>query len=115
MSKHQSHPSHEHTHGADCGHQAIRHGDHTDYLHDGHLHRAHGDHVDECTVESGAANPSSCAPGHSCAGHASGHRHGASCGHPVVPHGDHSDYLVGDHLHHEHGGHCDDHGAIRVV
>jgi hypothetical protein len=30
-----------------------------------------------------------------------------------VPHGDHTDYLVGGPLHHPHGGHCDDHGALR--
>jgi hypothetical protein len=32
-----------------------------------------------------------------------------------VPHGDHTDYLVGDHLHHPHGDHCDDHGALRLA
>jgi len=32
-----------------------------------------------------------------------------------VPHGDHTDYLVGDHLHHPHGDHCDDHGRVEVV
>jgi UDP-2,3-diacylglucosamine pyrophosphatase LpxH len=32
-----------------------------------------------------------------------------------VPHGDHVDYLVGGHLHHPHGDHCDDHGPVRVV
>jgi hypothetical protein len=31
-----------------------------------------------------------------------------------VPHGDHTDHLVAGHLHHEHGGHCDDHGPINV-
>jgi hypothetical protein len=30
-----------------------------------------------------------------------------------VPHVDHIDYLVGDHLHHPHGDHCDDHGSIQ--
>jgi UDP-2,3-diacylglucosamine pyrophosphatase LpxH len=30
-----------------------------------------------------------------------------------VPHGDHVDYLVAGHLHHPHGGHCDDHGPVR--
>jgi UDP-2,3-diacylglucosamine pyrophosphatase LpxH len=25
------------------------------------------------------------------------------------------DYLVGGHLHHPHGDHCDDHGPVRVV
>jgi hypothetical protein len=26
--------------------------------------------------------------------------HGPGCGHEAVPHGDHVDYLVDDHLHH---------------
>jgi hypothetical protein len=25
------------------------------------------------------------------------------------------DYLVGGHLHHPHGDHCDDHGPVEVV
>jgi hypothetical protein len=37
----------DHTHGPDCGHEAVPHGDHVDYLHDGHRHAAHGDHYDE--------------------------------------------------------------------
>jgi hypothetical protein len=24
------------------------------------------------------------------------------------------DYLVSDHLHHAHGGHCDDHGRVEM-
>jgi hypothetical protein len=115
MSEHKTHASHTHVHGAGCGHQAIRHGDHTDYLHDGHLHRAHGDHVDECALESGGKNPGNCTPGHSCGGHAADHQHGADCGHPAIPHGDHTDYLVAGHLHHAHGDHCDDHGPISLA
>ncbi len=38
---------HEHDHGPDCGHLAVRHGDHVDYVHDGHRHAAHGEHYDE--------------------------------------------------------------------
>jgi zinc transport system permease protein len=38
---------HEHVHGPDCGHRAIRHGDHVDYVHDGHRHAVHGGHYDE--------------------------------------------------------------------
>jgi hypothetical protein len=33
----------------------------------------------------------------------------------MVPHGDHADYLVSGHLHHAHGGHCDDHGAVSAA
>ena len=42
------HDNHDHEHGEDCGHVAVKHGDHIDYEHDGHLHRVHGKHVDEC-------------------------------------------------------------------
>ena len=37
----------DHTHGPDCGHEAVPHGDHTDYLVAGHLHHPHGDHCDD--------------------------------------------------------------------
>ena len=39
--------THEHEHGADCGHPAIEHGDHVDYVHHGHRHAPHGSHYDE--------------------------------------------------------------------
>ena len=38
---------HQHHHGPDCGHVAVRHGDHVDYVHDGHRHAEHGAHYDE--------------------------------------------------------------------
>lgn len=38
---------HNHVHGDDCGHPAVRHGDHVDYVHDGHRHAPHGEHYDE--------------------------------------------------------------------
>ena len=38
---------HDHLHGDDCGHPAVRHGDHVDYVHDGHRHAPHGRHYDE--------------------------------------------------------------------
>lgn len=102
------HADHPHQHGAGCGHTAVRHRDHVDYLHEGHLHHAHGDHVDEHVIEISATNPDNCTPQHSCAGHV----HGPGCGHEAVPHGNHVDYLVEGHLHHPHGGHCDDHGPL---
>jgi hypothetical protein len=113
--EHATHGEHAHAHGAGCGHRAIQHESHTDYLHDGHLHHEHGDHVDECRVGSGMGNPTACTPSHSCAGHAKGHTHGAGCGHEAMPHGDHTDYLVGEHLHHPHAGHCDDHGGVKTA
>ena len=109
---HSTHEGHSHAHGPDCGHVAIRHGGHVDYLHDGHMHHDHEGHVDECQIEIGATNPEACRP---AAAGESGHAHGADCGHPAVPHGDHTDYLVDGVLHHPHGDHCDDHGRVDVV
>jgi hypothetical protein len=112
---HRTHDAHAHTHGKDCGHKAIQHDGHVDYLHDGHLHHSHDGHVDECTLEVSSKNPSACTPAHACAAHDASHAHGPGCGHDAVPHGDHVDYLVAGHLHHAHGGHCDDHGPIAVL
>lgn len=109
------HQGHSHKHAAGCGHVRVRHDGHEDYLHDGHMHNMHGDHVDEHTVAVGGGNKADCTPAHACSTHAKDHKHGAGCGHEAVPHGDHTDYLVGDHLHHAHGPHCDDHGRIDVV
>jgi len=108
----EQHANHDHTHGADCGHVAVKHGDHVDYLHAGHLHHPHGDHVDEHRLEVDRANPADCTPDHACKGHEASHVHGPECGHEAVPHGDHVDYLVEGHLHHPHGEHCDDHGRL---
>ena len=96
---HKHHDNHDHVHGANCGHTAIR----------------HGDHVDEHVLEVSDRNPDRCTPDHACAGHEPGHRHGPGCGHEAVPHGDHIDYLVDGHLHHPHGDHCDDHGPVELV
>lgn len=112
---HHTHAAHDHTHGPGCGHTAIRHDGHVDYLHDGHLHHPHADHVDEHTLGTDGANPVDCTPDHTCEGHPAGHVHGPDCGHPPVPHGDHTDYLVDGHLHHPHDDHCDNHGAVEVV
>lgn len=108
------HEGHTHRHGHGCGHTAISHSGHTDYLDEGHLHHQIGDRVEEHRLEVGGANPASCTPGHSCEVHGKGHQHGPGCGHEAVPHGDHTDYLVDDHLHHPHEGHCDDHGRVEV-
>jgi hypothetical protein len=115
MSTHPTHPDHDHVHGANCGHLAIRHDGHIDYLHDGHLHAMHGDHVDECVLAVDSSHPATCTSGHACKAHAADHVHGDSCGHPAIPHGDHVDYLVDGHLHHAHGSHCDNHGPVRAA
>ena len=106
----QSHANHEHKHGENCGHVAIKHDDHTDYLHEGHLHFVHGEHTDEHQIAESVQNPSACTPEHNC--HEQTHQHGADCGHQAIPHGTHVDYLVDGHLHHPCSGHCDDHGKI---
>jgi hypothetical protein len=111
----QQHAGHAHTHGNGCGHKAVEHDGHTDYLHDGHLHNVHADHVDEHKLSVGSGNPSACTPAHKCGEHDAAHQHAPGCGHEEVPHGDHTDFMVGSHLHHPHGGHCDDHGAVRAA
>ncbi|MDJ0839120.1 MAG: hypothetical protein QNK37_21570 [Acidobacteriota bacterium] len=115
MSECKKHDNHAHQHGPDCGHTAVKHGDHVDYLHDGHLHNLHGDHVDEHVLDVDAGNPADCTDGHDCAAHAADHVHGPGCGHEAVPHGDHTDYLVDGHLHHQHGNHCDNHGPVALA
>jgi hypothetical protein len=110
-----THENHSHRHGANCGHIAVVHEGHTDYLHDGHLHHPNGNGVEEHRIEMSGANQGKCTPSHACGGHDKSHKHGAGCGHEAVPHGDHVDYLVAGHLHHAHGDHCDDHGALRMV
>jgi hypothetical protein len=37
----------DHSHGAECEHEAVPHGEHTDYLVAGHLHHPHGEHCDD--------------------------------------------------------------------
>jgi hypothetical protein len=109
------HPNHAHQHGPNCGHTAIKHDGHVCYLHDGHLHHVTKGGVEEHKLIVNATNPGKCTPQHTCAGHAQGHQHGPQCGHEAVPHGDHVDYLVGGHLHHPHGSHCDDHGPVQTA
>lgn len=105
------HANHDHQHGENCGHTAIKHGDHVDYLHDGHLHHVHGDHVDEHSLDVNEQNPDVCNHEFNCGDHV----HGEGCGHEAIPHGDHIDYIVNGRLHHQHGDHCDDHGAVEIL
>lgn len=42
------------------------------------------------------------------------HRHNNSCGHPLITHNGHLDFIVDGRLHHQHGDHCDDHGPIEI-
>lgn len=102
-----------HQHGPNCGHTAIRHDGHVDYLNNGHLEHPEGKGVSEHVIAVSKVNPDRCAK--TGAGHEQGHVHGPACGHPAVPHGDHTDYLVNGHLHHVHGDHCDDHGPVETL
>lgn len=110
-----THEGHSHQHGANCGHTAVRHESHVDYLHEGHMHNVHGTHVDCHEYENTARNPAQCTPKHACGAHEERHVHGPACGHEAVPHAGHTDYLVNGHLHHPHGGHCDDHGRVETA
>ncbi len=115
MSNCTKHGEHRHVHGNGCGHVRVRHEGHVDFLHDGHLHHVHKDHVDEHRIEVTSLNPTLCTDGHACSDHTADHEHGPDCGHQTVPHGEHVDYLVNGHLHHQHEGHCDHHGAVLVI
>lgn len=106
--------AHDHDHGSGCGHPQVRHGDHTDFLHDGHLHHAADAGVEEHEFAADDVTPDACTPDHGCAAHTGDHAHGA-CEHQAVPHAGHVDYLVEGHLHHPHGPHCDDHGAVHAA
>ncbi|MNY51494.1 hypothetical protein D3C86_1870870 [compost metagenome] len=101
-----THERHEHQHGQNCGHLKVQWADETGYLHDGHLHRQHGEHWDESSIPVSARNPDTCQQV-ACAVHAEDQ--------PMVPHGDHMDRVVNGRLHHEHAGHCDDHGPVQVL
>lgn len=107
--EHDVHKNHTHEHSLDCGHTKIKHGDHIDYVHDGHLHHEHNGHWDECAIDVSETNPDDCSP-MNCGCH-----HDGDCGHEMVQHGDHKDYLVNGRLHHVHGDHCDDHGPVEIV
>ena len=115
MTAHTTHDNHPHAHAPGCGHPRIKHDGHEDYLHDGHMHHPHDGHVDEHQMSVSAGNPADCTPTHACGAHDADHKHGSGCGHPAVPHGDHTDYLVNGHLHHAHGSHCDYHGEVATV
>jgi hypothetical protein len=93
----------------------VQHDDHNDYLHNGHLHFVMGNSIEHHRLEVSAVNPDACSPETRCPEHTDGHHHGEGCGHEAVPHGDHLDYLVDGRLHHEHRGHCDDHGPLLLA
>jgi hypothetical protein len=94
----------------------IRHEDHVDYLQDGHMHHLRQDGVvEEHSVPVSRVNPAGDDAPHGASGHDRSHQHGPACGHEMVPHGGHIDYLVNGRLHHPHEGHCDDHGPVEIV
>ncbi|HSK74633.1 MAG TPA: hypothetical protein VK892_23235 [Pyrinomonadaceae bacterium] len=105
---HQTHESHSHVHGENCGHTRIQHDGHWDFLHDGHLHTTHENHFDEHIIAVSDQNPADCSTIECACQH-------DDCEHEKVPHGDHVDHLIDGRLHFRHSGHCDDHGAITVM
>ena len=46
-------------------------------------------------------------------GHSLDHQHDQNCGHKIIPHHDHFDYLVDGHLHHMTNVGCEDHGHFQ--
>jgi hypothetical protein len=113
---HPVHERHNHLHSKTCGHTQIIHDGHVDYLHDGHLHHMKQDgKCEDHIISESNYNKSECTPSHKCDSHTSSHVHGVGCGHEMVSHGDHFDYLVNGHLHHPHGSHCDHHGPIQIA
>ncbi|EGC34921.1 hypothetical protein DICPUDRAFT_34225 [Dictyostelium purpureum] len=107
--------NHPHRHELGCGHTAIAHDGHIDFLHDKHLHSVHQDHIDDHSIGVTETNPSNCTPSFVCSHHPDGSSHSLDCGHEIVPHFDHYDFLVDGHLHHVHDGHCDNHGWVEVI
>jgi hypothetical protein len=67
------------------------------------------------TIPVSDTNPHECTDGHACDHHDDDHGHGPDCEHEAVQHGDHVDYVVGGHLHHPHGDHCDNHGPVEAA
>lgn len=50
---------------------------------------------------------------HECTKHEASHHHFVGCGHEPVVHEGHLDFIVDQHVHHEHSGHCDNHGSVQ--
>jgi hypothetical protein len=105
----------EHTHGPRCGHLPFIGSDGTlAYLLES------GDVVDETgafkSLDVDQKNPAACAPltEHACPIE-NGHVHKPGCGHPLIRHGDHFDFLVANRLHYHHDNHCDDHGYLSIL
>ena len=102
-----------HQHGPNCGHTALKHEGHTDYLVDGRIECASENGSVDRVIEVSQINPNECRPVNDC--ERQSHVHGPDCGHEMVPHGDHNDYLVDGVLHFPHAEHCDDHGPVQLV
>lgn len=101
---------HSHEHSIACGHTKIKHEGHIDYVHNGELHhKNNGDWVN-CAISVSDKNPAEDNSVLPC-----GCDHNKECGHEMVPHGDHKDYLVNGRLHHVQDGKCYDHGPVAVV
>jgi len=78
---------------------------------EGHLHHAYDGGVGGYEPPPHDPTPEQC-EGHVCDEHGPAHDHGPGCGHRLVAHAGHTDFVVAGHLHHPHGPHCDSHGAL---
>ena len=106
------HENHEGAHAEGDGHMVVEHDGHMDHLHDGHLHHQHEGHVDDHVIWISDANP----VGEQKDLHGfEAHVHTDDDGHMIVQHADHLDHLHDGHLHHAHGDHVDEHGALKIV
>jgi hypothetical protein len=88
-----------------CDDSSMKHGDNNDCEHD---HHGKGHHSEK-KIE--LHSPTSPEPSVQ-------HHHAIGCGHIAVQHGDHTDFLVGHHLHHPsvgEDGHCVNHGHINML
>jgi len=103
--------SHEHQHADACGHEAVPHGDHVDYVHDGHMHAMHSGHYDDHGLNQMAKSSRKTASTDHLTAKTHKHKHAKDCGHELVKHGDHEDYLHDGQYHAKHGGHYDLHGT----
>ena len=98
-------------------HPAIIHEGHADFLvpnSDGifelhHLHK--GGVIQQHTLPESNEYPSLC----STHNHTDCHVHKPNCGHQMIQHGEHVDYIVDNILHHFHDGHCDLHGELHML
>ena len=127
-------PDVNHVHSSSCGHESVFHLDHLDFLVGNNLYHADGglcmslDGDDSLPAALSVSPPivdEELALGYHLddplktpavlVHHEQVHRHTDNCGHEIVVHDGHLDYLVDGQLHHDHGNHCDHHGLVQEL